>query len=94
MKYYYSEIEKKHKLLIHGIPVSSVDVRKDYQGNLVASIILDIKDFEQLETDYRGLLMDNHYQCYEKNSKCSCLYPDDCENNKSELNAKYSQMNR
>ena len=94
MKYYYSEIEKTHKLLIHGIPVSSVDVRKDYQGNLVASIILDIKDFEQLETDYRGLLMDNHYKCYLENSKCSCVNPDDCENNKSELNAKYSQMNR
>ena len=94
MKYYYSEIKKTHQLLIHGIPVSSVDVRKDYQGNLVASIILDIKDFEQLETDYRGLLMDNHYKCYLDNSKCSCLYPDDCENNKVELNAKYSQMNR
>ena len=94
MKYYYSDIEKKHKLLIHEIPVSSVDIRTDYQGNLVATIIMEVKDYEQLETDYRGLIQDNHYQCYLDNSKCSCLYPDDCENNKSELNAKYSQMNK
>jgi len=94
MKYYYNEIEKKHKLMLHQIPVSHIEVRTDWQGKMVASVIMEIKDWEQLETDYRGLLMDNHYKCYLENSKCSCVNPDDCENNKSELNAKYSQMNR
>ena len=91
MKYYYNEIEKKHKLMLHQIPVSHIEVRTDWQGKMVASLIMEIKDWEQLETDYRGLLMDNHYQCYENNSSCSF---EPCIEFKSELNSKYIQMNK
>jgi|TARA_R100000084_G_C4504284_1_gene79554 hypothetical protein len=94
MQYLNSE---NKTLIIPRVPVSNVDVKVDFHGNLVATIIMEVEDFEKLETQYRGLIQDtlekmhNYQECYQNNSSCSF---EPCIEFKSELNSKYIEMNR
>jgi|LULO01.1.fsa_nt_gb hypothetical protein len=95
MQYLNSE---NKTLIIPRVPVSNVDVKVDFHGNLVATIIMEVEDFEKLETQYRGLIQDtlekmhhNYQECYLNNSNCSF---EPCIEFKSELNSKYIEMNR
>ena len=55
MQYLNSE---NKTLIITSVPVSNVDVKVDFNGNLVATLIIEVKDFEKLENEYRGLIQD------------------------------------
>ncbi len=95
MQYLNSE---NKTLIIPRVPVSNVDVKVDFHGNLVATIIMEVEAFEKLETQYRGLIQDtlekmhhNYQECYLNNSNCSF---EPCIEFKSELNSKYIEMNR
>ena len=55
MQYLNSE---NKTLIITSVPVSNVDVKVDFSGNLVATLIIEVKDFEKLENEYRGLIQD------------------------------------
>ena len=94
MQYLNSE---NKTLIITSVPVSNVDVKVDFSGNLVATLIMEVEDFEKLENEYRGLIQDtfekmhNYQECYLNNSSCSF---EPCIEFKSELNSKYIQMNK
>ena len=72
MQYLNSE---NKTLIITSVPVSNVDVKVDFNGNLVATLIIEVKDFEKLENEYRGLIQDtfekmhNYLEC--ENQHCS-----------------------
>ncbi len=53
MQYLNSE---NKTLIIPRVPVSNVDVKVDFHGNLVATIIMEVEDFEKLETQYRDVI--------------------------------------
>ena len=55
MQYLNSE---NKTLIITSVPVSNVDVKVDFNGNLVATLIMEVEDFEKLENEYRGLIQD------------------------------------
>ena len=62
-------LNNDYKTLIMQVPTDSVSVTTNFNNEVVATIVIDVKAFEKLETQYRGLVQDtsremhNYLEC-------------------------------
>ena len=68
-------LNNDYKTLIMQVPTDSVSVTTNFNNEVVATIVIDVKAFEKLEIQYRGLVQDtsremhNYLEC--ENQHCS-----------------------